>query len=115
MDKHENAIVLAVLSSAMSGVLQAGENPRQGQAEQAATVEAGDYSGRSPYHSVKTVYSDCQRRGVVWSGGVAQRGPDRIRPRPVRSRWQGADEKQIFCMGGDPFSRKRVADQPWIR
>ena len=62
MDKHINAIALAMLSSAIFGVLQAGENPHQEQAEQAATVEVGDYSGRSPYHSVKTVYSDCQRR-----------------------------------------------------
>jgi len=46
MDKHVNVIVLAVLSSAMSGVLQAGENPRQGQAEQAAAAEAGESSDR---------------------------------------------------------------------
>jgi hypothetical protein len=115
MDKKKTAFPLAVLLSAISGFVGAGEIPREGQGTQAAAAVAGEIPGRTPYHSVKTVYSDCQRRRVIWSGGVARRGPDRIRPRPVRSRWQGADDNRIFCTGGDPFSRKRVADEPWIR
>jgi len=115
MDKQKTALPLAVMLSAISGFVGAGEIPRQGQVTQAAAAVAGDTPGRTAYQSVKSVYSDCQRRRVVWSGGIARRGPDRIRPRPVRSRWQGADDNRIFCAGGNPFSRKRVADEPWIR
>lgn len=59
--------------------------------------------------------SDCRRNGVIWSGGVARRGPDRISPRPVRSRWQRADRSRIRCSEGESFQRRRVADQPEIR
>ena len=115
MDKQKTAFPLAVMLSAISGFVCAGEIPRQGQVTQSAAAVAGETPGRTPYQSVKSVYSDCQRRRVVWSGGVARRGPDRIRPRPVRSRWQSADDNRIFCTGGNPFSRKRVSEEPWIR
>jgi len=57
---------------------------------------------------------DCQRYGIIWSGGIALRRPDRISPRPVRSRWQGAGESRIRCAEGGAFEQRRVADQPWI-
>ena len=60
-------------------------------------------------------YSDCRRHRVVWSGGVAVRGRDRISPRPVRSRWQRAGQSRIRCTGGESFDRIQVADQPWVR
>lgn len=58
--------------------------------------------------------SDCQRYGVIWSGGVALRRPDRISPRPVRSRWQGRGGSRIRCTDGDAFRQQRVASQPWV-
>ncbi len=59
--------------------------------------------------------SDCRRYGVIWSGGTALRGPDRISPRPVRSRWRGAGESRIRCAEGGAFKQSQVADRPWIR
>jgi hypothetical protein len=115
MDKNKNAFPLTLLLSTISGFVWAAEIPDEGHGKQAAAAVASEYPGRTPYHSVKTVYSDCQRHSVVWSGGIARRGPDRITPRPVRSRWQDADDNRIFCTGGNPFSQKRVADTPWIR
>ena len=115
MNKKTTMFLPAVLFSALCGFVAAGGNPREGQGKQAAAEVAGEYTGRARYNSVQAVYSDCKRHTVIWSGGVARRGPDRIRPRPVRSRWQGADDKRIFCTGGDPFRQKRVSDEPWIR
>ncbi len=59
--------------------------------------------------------SACRRYGVIWSGGAALRRPDRISPRPARSRWQGAGESRIRCADGDAFRQSQVADSPWIR
>ena len=62
------------------------------------------------------VGSDCQRQRVVWSGGVARRGPDRIAPRPIRSRRQSRDESRLRCPDrGNVFHKKRVSDHPEIR
>jgi hypothetical protein len=58
---------------------------------------------------------DCRRYGVIWSGGTALRRPDRISPRPVRSRWQAAGASRIRCADGGAFGQTLVADQPWIR
>ena len=115
MNRKTTVFLPAVLLSVLSGFVPAAEIQREGQGKQTATDVVGDYTDRTPYNSVQAVYSDCQRHTVIWSGGVARRGPDRIRPRPVRSRWQSADDNRIFCSGGDPFRRKRVSDQPWIR
>jgi len=115
MGKKKNALVPAVLLSAISSFVSAGEITPEEQGKQSAAAVASEYPDRTPYQTVEPVYSGCQRHTVVWSGGVARRGPDRIRPRPVRSRWQGADQDRIFCRGGNPFRQKRVADQPWIR
>jgi hypothetical protein len=116
MNKKNNPVIpLALLLSAISGVVCAVDIPRKAQGNQEFTVAASEYLTRTPYHSVKTVYSDCHRNRVIWSGGIARRGPDRIGPRPIRSRWQGTDESRIYCSGGNPFSQKRVADEPWIR
>jgi len=115
MNRKTTVFVLAALLSARSGFVAAGEIPREGQGKPAAADVASEYTSRTPYNSAQAVYSDCRRHTVVWSGGVARRGPDRIRPRPVRSRWQSADDNRIFCTGGDSFRQKRVSDEPWIR
>ena len=113
MGDKTRAIVLFILFAAPVGPATATEEPGHHYTRQAAEPRA--VKERALYQPVEAVYSGCQRHTVVWSGGIARRGPDRIRPRTVRSRWQGADYDRIFCSGGDPFQRKRVADQPWIR
>jgi hypothetical protein len=93
-----------------------------------ASVTAGEsYPGAPPSVSVRTyaggydsdtlrrLRSTCHRYRVTWSGGIARRGPDRISPRPIRTRWQRAGDPRILCAGGDTFSQRRVADQPWLR
>ena len=107
---HKNTIHLVLLLLAGSGIAGAAEQSHEAQGRQHLIVVAGDYLPAATYRSAKIAHSDCHRNRVVWSGGVARRGPDRIRPRPVRSRWQGADENRIFCPGGNSFSRKRVAE-----
>ena len=57
----------------------------------------------------------CRRNGVVWSGGIASRFPDRISPRPVRSRWDRKADSGVGCAEVDAFKRYRVSEQPWIR
>jgi len=106
---------LAVLLAVLPGLVSTGEaaSKRHGNTGSAATITG--YVNSSPHSSVRAVHSDCRRSGVVWSGGIAWRGPDRISPRPVRSRWQSVDESRIYCAGGNPFSKNRVADLPWIR
>lgn len=113
MDKKNIPLVLLLVAG--SGLAGAAEPPREVQDRQHLTVATGDYLTPETYRIAKLVHSDCRRNRVVWSGGIARRGPDRIRPRPVRSRWQGADENRIFCPGGSVFSQKRVADEPWLR
>ena len=116
MTKKNNAVILlALLLSTISGIVCAGDMPRKVQGNQKSTVVTSEYLPRTPHHSVKTVNSDCHRNRVIWSGGIARRGPDRIGPRPTRSRWQGTDKRRIYCGGGSPFSQKEVADEPWIR
>ena len=113
MDKKHIPLVLLLVAG--PGFAGAAELPREAQARQQLIVATGDYLTPETYRSAKLAHSYCHRNRVVWSGGIARRGPDRIRPRPVRSRWQGADENRIFCPGGNAFSRKRVADDPWLR
>lgn len=59
--------------------------------------------------------SKCRRNGVVWSGGIASRFSDRIRPRPVRSRWDREADSSVGCADVNAFKRYRVSEQPWIR
>jgi len=116
MDKKNNPVFpIALLLTAVSGAVCADEIPRKASGNQQVTVVVVEYPTLTPYHSVKTAYSGCQRNRVVWSGGIARRGPDRITPRPIRSRWQGENETRIYCTDGNSFSQKRVADEPWLR
>lgn len=116
MHKNNNPVFpIALLLTAVSGAVCAVEIPRKASGNQDVTVVAVEHLTLTSSRSVKTAYSDCQRNRVVWSGGVARRGPDRISPRPIRSRWQGGDDTRIYCAGGNPFSQKRVADEPWLR
>ena len=116
MTNKNNAVILfALLSPTICGFVCAGDMPPKVQGNQESTVVTSEYLPRTPHPSVKTVHSDCHRNRVIWSGGIARRGPDRISPRPTRSRWQGSDEPRIYCGDGSPFSQKEVADEPWIR
>ena len=68
-----------------------------------------------PYKVVHALTSKCRRYGVVWSGGVASRFPNRISPRPIRSRWDRDVDNRIRCDEVDAFNQRRVSDQPMIR
>lgn len=57
----------------------------------------------------------CRRYRIVWSGGVARRGPDRISPKPFRTKWQTGKEPFIHCPGDNAFRPVRVSDEPGIR
>ena len=116
MTNKNNAVILfALLLPTISAFVCADDMPRKVQGNQELTVVTSEHLPLIPHHSVKTENSDCHRYRVIWSGGIARRGPDRISPRPTRSRWQGSDEPRIYCGGGSPFSQKEVADEPWIR
>lgn len=67
------------------------------------------------YEVLQVLNSKCRRNGVVWSGGVARRFPDRISPRPIRSRWDRDSDSGVHCSGVDAFEQLRVSDQPMIR
>ena len=112
---YKKNIPLVLLLVAGYGFAGAADLPRELQARQQVTVAAGIDLTPQTYRNARAARSDCRRNGVVWSGGIARRGPDRIRPRPVRSRWQHADENRIFCSGDNVFSKKRVAEEPWLR
>lgn len=108
-------LVLAVAVPTISGLLMPSGVSGEAFDHRIEAAQFGEYQGYSASRTVKTVYSDCRRHGVVWSGGIALRRPDRISPRPVRSRWQDDEDSRIFCTEGDPFTQKRVADTPWVR
>lgn len=114
-NKNKTIHSLALLLAVIPGFVSAGEAAGKRHGHTGSAVTMTRYVTSQPHHSLQAVHSDCRRSGVVWSGGIARRGPDRISPRPVRSRWQGADESRIYCAGGNPFTRHRVADLPWIR
>lgn len=70
-----------------------------------AAAQAGSESGAtriSPAgEELRTLAAAyCQRNRVVWSGGHALRGPDRLRPRPIRSKWQSQTESRLRCPEG---------------
>ena len=116
MNKKNNCIHLVALllmahSGFFSNATAAGERPARAGFDVTKIV----YAKSTVHGNEQAIHSDCRRNGVVWSGGVARRGPDRISPRPVRSRWQSADVSPIYCTGGKPFTQQRVADQSWIR
>lgn len=84
------------------------------------TTEPGDVYADSHHtqarHKIAQAQrSKCRRNGIVWSGGIASRFSDRIRPRPVRSRWDRDADSRVGCTDVDAFKRYRVSAQPWIR
>lgn len=116
MNKKNNTISLVTLLWVVnSGFVSIAEAAGNRPANVSIDVTMIVYDKNAAYENEQATHSDCRRNRVVWSGGVARRGPDRISPRPVRSRWQSADESRIYCAGGNPFSQQRVADQSWIR
>lgn len=106
------AVLLSVALAATSAAVAAGESAG-GAAYSAAVIVV--HPGNAEPRRLAPGRSDCRRHGVIWSGGTALRQPVRISPRPVRSRWQGAEAGRIRCGGGDAFRQSRVAEQPWIR
>ena len=59
----------------------------------------------------------CQRHRIIWSGGVALRGPARVPPRPVRSKWDTAEQSRVRCppQPRGVFEKHRVSADPEIR
>jgi len=107
---------LSVLCAVALGSLVAGAQaaglPRTDNVD---AVDADIHPGAAWHSSLQREQSACRRYSVTWSGGVALRGPDRISPRPVRSRWQDAGARRVRCQEGDGFSQRRVAATPWVR
>jgi hypothetical protein len=83
--------------------------------EAVPSLSVRTYAGGYSPETLRRLRSTCHRYRVTWSGGIARRGPDRISPRPIRTRWQREGESRILCAGGNSFSQRRVADQPWLR
>lgn len=106
---------VALLLMTIPGFVYSGEDASKRHSNAELGVALNKSGTSTSYSTVQAVHSDCRRNRVVWSGGIARRGPDRISPRPVRSRWQSAEKSRIYCAGGKPFSQHRVADKPWIR
>ena len=116
MNRNNNCLRLVVLLlMANAGLVSPAGAAGSRLAGAGSDMAMTGYDKNVVYKNRPAIHSDCRRNGVVWSGGIARRGPDRISPRPVRSRWQRGDESRIYCAGGDPFSQQRVADQSWIR
>jgi len=113
--KNKYICPVALLLMSIPGFVSSGEAASKRYSNAEFDVALTRFGTSAPSGSAQAVHSDCRRNGVVWSGGIAHRGPDRISPRPVRSRWQSADKSRIYCAGGNPFSQHRVADKPWIR
>lgn len=84
------------------------------QSETGAAAAGGGYD-ENRHETEQTISAKCQRHGVVWSGGIALRFSDRIRPRPIRSRWERDGDNGIFCRGTSAFEQYTVSDQPWVR
>jgi len=61
--------------------------------------------------------SRCHQRRIVWSGGIAFRGPRRLRPRPVSSKWETRAQNPRSCPGpaSAVLRRYRVSDHPNLR
>lgn len=112
--KHsfQAGLCVVVLSALFAGGTNAAGSSRTGSVD---AVETDSYADEVWYSSLQREQSGCRRYSVTWSGGIALRGPDRISPRPVRSRWQDPGASRVRCQGGDAFSQRRVSARPWIR
>ena len=105
----------ALVCTAALGVPGAGAYAGDSVGTGSRNVFADSRHNHTRYEVAQAQSSKCRRHGGVWSGGVASRFADRIRPRPVRSRWDRAADKRIGCADVDAFKRYRVSDQPLIR
>ena len=116
MNEHKGLAFLTALScTAMLSVPGAGVSASDSSDTASRNVSADSRHTQTRYKVAQAQSSKCRRNGVVWSGGTASRFADRIRPRPVRSRWDRDADNRIGCADVDAFTRYRVSDQPWIR
>lgn len=106
---------VTVLIAATVGLSSASIIAGESYPDASPSVSVRTYAGGHTPERLQRLRSTCHRNRVTWSGGIARRGPDRISPRPIRTRWQRAGESRILCAGGNTFSQRRVADQPWLR
>lgn len=104
-------LACTVIISASSTGAYAGDSALTGLRDNSAD----NHNIHSRYKAALTQRVKCRRNGVVWSGGIASRFPDRISPRPVRSRWDRKADSRVGCDEADVFKRYRVSEQPWIR
>ena len=116
MKKNKPATFLPTLAcSAMLSVTCAGAYASDSPDTVSPDVSADSRHTHTQYKVAQLRSPKCRRNGIVWSGGVASRFADRIRPRPVRNRWDSDTDSSIGCAGVDAFKRYRVSDQPLIR
>ena len=105
----------ALFCSAILGVFCVGAYAGDSVNEESSEIFTDRQHTHTQHEVAHSPGSKCRRNGVVWSGGVASRFSDRIRPRPVRSRWDRDVDNSIRCVGVDAFKQHRVSDQASIR
>lgn len=116
MYKNNHGICpVTVVIAATLGLNSASATGGEWYPDASPSISVRTYADGYDSDTLQRLRSTCHRYRVTWSGGIARRGPDRISPRPVRTRWQRAGETRILCAGGNTFSQRRVADQPWLR
>ena len=116
MNNNKPAPFLPALAcTAMLSVTSAGACASDSPDTVSPGVSADSRHTHTQYKVAQLRSPKCRRNGVVWSGGVASRFADRIRPRPVRNRWDSDTDSSIGCAGVDAFKRYRVSDQPLTR
>jgi len=114
-ENNQNIGLLTVLVAATLGLTSTGVIAGESRRDASPSLSVRTYAGGYDLDTLQRLRSTCRRYRVTWSGGIARRGPDRISPRPIRTRWQGEAENPILCAGGNTFSQRPVADQPWVR
>ena len=90
--------------------LAAATDPAAGYAGPSATHAAPDHEYPAKIRTFQLARSGCRRYGVSWSCGVAQQLPDRISPRPVRTRWDMANISRIRCGKSQVFRSRSLTD-----
>ena len=114
-NNNDLTIISTLVSFVILGVISVGAYAGDSVNAESRDTVADRRDAYPRYEVAQALSSKCRRNGVVWSGGVASRFPDRISPRPIRSRWDRAEDKSIRCTDVDAFKQRRVSDQPLIR
>ncbi len=113
--KNELALLTALLCTTIISVPVTGAYAGDSVTTGSSNIIADSHHTHARHKIAQAQQSKCRRNGVVWSGGIASRFSDRIRPRPVRSRWDRDADSHVGCTDVDAFKRYRVSAQPWIR